>query len=265
MSYTGAMTSDRQPSPRVALFATCLVDFFRPQVGFAAATLLERAGCRVEVPSAQTCCGQPAWNSGHRAQAASVARQVVDTLAGYDAVVIPSGSCAGTIRCHYPSLLADDPDYAQAATELAGRTYELAQYLVDERGWLPEDIAFSATVTQHDACAGLRELGVRDQPRRLLRAVTGLSLAESANCAECCGFGGTFCVKYPQISTRMVDNKCRSIAESGADTVVAGDLGCLLNIVGRLQRRGDAIRGRHFAEIVAGMADQPALGEGKEA
>lgn len=247
--------------PRVGLFATCLVDFFRPEIGFASARLLERAGCEVVVPE-QTCCGQPAWNSGHRGEAARLARQVIDAFAEVDAVVVPSGSCAGMIAHHYPALLADDPVYAERARDLAARTWELAAWLVDQRGWRPEGIRFDATVTQHDACAGLRELGIRDQPRALLRGVEGLTLSESVNCTECCGFGGTFCVKYPEVSTRMVDNKCSGIVESGADTVVAGDLGCLLNIAGRLSRAGRDVRARHFAEIVAGMADGPAIGEG---
>jgi len=253
------MTEARKP--RVGLFATCLVDFFRPEIGFASARLLERAGCEVVVPE-QTCCGQPAWNSGHRAEAADLAGRVIDAFADVDAVVVPSGSCAGMIAHHYPELLADHPVYAERARELADRTWELAAYLVDQRGWHPEGIHFAGTVTQHDACAGLRELGIRDQPRTLLRAVAGLTLSESVNCAECCGFGGTFCVKYPEVSTRMVDHKCSGIVESGADTVVAGDLGCLLNIAGRLSRAGRDVRARHFAEIVAGMADGPAIGEG---
>ena len=247
-------------APRVGLFATCLVDFFRPAVGFAAARLLERAGCSVVVPE-QTCCGQPAYNSGHRQQAAQLARTVVDAFEGVDAVVVPSGSCGAMIARHYPDLLADDPAYAERARALAERTWELGAYLVDVRGWRPRGVACNATVTQHDACAGLRELGLGDQSRRLLRAVTGLTLSESTTAADCCGFGGTFCVKYPEISTRMVDDKIAGIAESGADTLVAGDLGCLLHIAGRLRRNGYAIRARHFAEIVADMADTPAIGE----
>lgn len=253
------MTPSAENRPRVGLFATCLVDFFRPVVGFASVRLLERAGCEVCVPD-QTCCGQPAWNSGHREQAARLARRVVDAFAEFDAVVVPSGSCAGMLRRHFPALLADDPAYADRARTLAERTFELAAFLVDERGWLPEDVRHDGVVTQHDACAGLRELGIRDQPRALLRQVAGLTLSESVNCTECCGFGGTFCVKYPEISTRMVDDKCRGIVESGADTVVAGDLGCLLNIAGRLSRAGHSVRARHFAEIVAGMTDEPAIG-----
>ncbi len=226
----------------------------------ASARLLERAGCEVVVPE-QTCCGQPAWNSGHREEAAQLARQVIDAFADVDAVVVPSGSCAGMLSHHYPELLAGDPAYAERARELAARTWELAAYLVDQRDWQPDDITFSGTITQHDACAGLRELGIRDQPRALLRKVSGLTLSESVNCTECCGFGGTFCVKYPEISTHMVDAKCRGIVESGAETVVAGDLGCLLNIAGRLSREGHPVKARHFAEIVAGMTDGPAIGE----
>lgn len=248
--------------PRVGLFVTCLVDMFRPGVGFAAATLIERAGCEVVVPE-QTCCGQPAYNSGDRRDARALAEQVIANFSDCDYVVAPSGSCAGTIREHYPRLFpaAEEPDAHARATALAARTRELAAFLADERGLQLEGVRFDGTVTYHDACAGLRELGVREQPRRLLRQVAGLTLSESEGCEECCGFGGTFCVKYPEISTRMVGDKCRHFAASGAGTVLAGDLGCLLNIAGRLSREGYDLNARHVAEVLAGMTDAPAIGE----
>jgi L-lactate dehydrogenase complex protein LldE len=247
--------------PRVGLLATCLVDLFRPQTGFAAARLIERAGCEVVVPE-QTCCGQPAYNSGDRADARALALQVIDAFADCDYLVVPSGSCAGMLVRHYPDLFGGDDDAARRrrAEDLAARTHELTAFLT-ERGLELDGVRFDATVTYHDACSGLRELGVRQQPRRLLRQVTGLILSESAGCEQCCGFGGTFCVKYPEISTRMVDDKCRHIVESGADTVLAGDLGCLLNIAGRLTREGHRVRARHVAEVLAGMTDEPAIGE----
>jgi L-lactate dehydrogenase complex protein LldE len=210
----------------------------------------------------QTCCGQPAYNSGDRANARALAERVIDAFAGCDYVVVPSGSCAGMLRRHYPTLFDAERDgerHAQAQ-ELAGRTRELTEFL-DERGVRLEDLRFDGTVTYHDGCSGLRELGVYDQPRRLLKQVAGLTLSEAAGGSDCCGFGGTFCVKYPEISTRMVSDKCHHLVESGADTVLAGDLGCLLNIAGRLSREGHPVRARHVAEVLAGMTDEPALGD----
>ncbi|HVC53272.1 MAG TPA: (Fe-S)-binding protein [Stellaceae bacterium] len=247
---------------RVALLVTCLVDLFRPTVGFAAVKLLEAAGCTVDVP-AQTCCGQPAYNSGDRAVAKAVAREVIAAFKGYDYVVAPSGSCAGMVRVHYPELFADDPADLAAARELAGRTHELVGFLVDVRGMTSVVARWPGTVTYHDACSGLRELGVKDQPRRLLAAVEGLRLAELPDAEICCGFGGTFCVKYPQISDKMVSDKATDIAATGAATVLSGDLGCLLNIAGKLSRLGHPVEARHIAEVLADMAgDTPAIGAG---
>lgn len=254
--------SDSDQLPRVGLFVTCLVDMFRPGVGFAAAKLIEQAGCEVVVPE-QTCCGQPAYNSGDRADAKALAEQVIANFSECDYVVAPSGSCAGMIREHYPRLFPSDtePEAHARAKALAARTWELVAFLFDQRGFEPDGVHFNATVTYHDSCAGLRELNVREQPRRLLREVAGLTLSESEGCEECCGFGGTFCVKYPEISTRMVSEKCRRFAASGADTVLAGDLGCLLNIAGSLSRGGYDLNARHVAEVLAGMTDVPAIGE----
>jgi L-lactate dehydrogenase complex protein LldE len=240
---------------RVALFVTCLVDLFRPTVGFAAVKLLEEAGCLVEVPRKQTCCGQPAYNSGDRADAKAIALQVIDAFAGYDYVVAPSGSCAGMIRVHYPELFADDPALLPGVRDLAERTFELVSLLVDVRGLTRVAARWEREVTYHDACSGLRELGVKAQPRRLLAAVAGLRLKELPGAETCCGFGGTFCVKYPAISDKMVGDKAADIAATGAAAVLAGDLGCLLNIAGKLSRQGRPIEVRHVAEVLAGMAD----------
>jgi L-lactate dehydrogenase complex protein LldE len=246
---------------RVALFVTCLVDLFRPTVGFAAVKLLEQAGCTVEVPRTQTCCGQPAYNSGDRANAKKIALRVIEAVAGYDYVVAPSGSCAGMIRCHYPELFADDPAILPRAQDLAARCWELVSFLVDVRGMQRVDARWEREATYHDACSGLRELGVRDQPRRLLASVAGLRLRELPGTEVCCGFGGTFCVKYPEISDQMVDDKAADIAAAGAAAVLAGDLGCLLNIAGKLSRRGQPIEVRHIAEVLAGMTgDVPPIG-----
>ncbi len=247
--------------PRVALFVTCLVDFHRPTVGFAAIRLLERAGCQVEVPRAQTCCGQPAYNAGDRATARDIARGILDSFSGYDYVVVPSGSCGGMLKHHLPRLFDDDPNLRPRAEALADKTFELVGFLADVLGVTHVDAAYSGTVTYHDSCSGLRELGVKDQPRRLLAGVAGLTLKEMADPEICCGFGGTFCVKYPEISVRMVSDKTKDIAAAGADTLLAGDLGCLLNMAGRLSREGSAVQVRHVAEVLAGMTGEvPPIG-----
>ena len=246
---------------RVALFATCLVDFMRPSVGFAAVQLLEQAGCTVDVPIAQTCCGQPAWNNGDAANARHLARQMIDVFDGYDHVIVPSGSCAGMLRHHYPTVLADDPEYADRATRLATRCHELTGFLVDVLGVTNTGAEFNGRMTWHDSCSCLREMQVSQQPRQLLSALAGCELVELADTEACCGFGGTFCVKFPEISTRMVTGKVDAIVATGASTVAAADLGCLLNIAGRISRRELPIRVFHVAELLAGMTDTPAIGE----
>jgi L-lactate dehydrogenase complex protein LldE len=243
---------------RVGLFVTCLVDLFRPSVGFAAVKLLEEAGCTVEVPATQTCCGQPAYNSGDKADTKAIARQVIAAFSGFDYVVAPSGSCAGMIRSHYPELFADEPAMATEVQHLAQRTYELVSFLTDVMGVTKVAARYDGTATYHDACSGLRELGVKEQPRRLLRSVAGLTMTELPGAEICCGFGGTFCIKYPAISDRMVGDKATEIVATGADTLLAGDLGCLLNMAGKLTRRGAEIRVRHVAEVLAGMTDEVA-------
>jgi L-lactate dehydrogenase complex protein LldE len=247
--------------PRVALFVTCLVDLYRPSVGFGAIRLLEQAGCQVEVPRAQTCCGQPAYNSGDRATARDLAAGILDAFGGYDYVVAPSGSCAGMLKSHLPHLFDDDPNLRTRADRLAERTFELISFLVDVRGFVPPSgSSRPGTFTYHDACSGLRELGVKDQPRRLLSDV-GAAVTEMAEPEICCGFGGTFCVKYPEISGRMVTDKVRDIDATKADTVLSGDLGCLLNIAGRLRREGVRIDARHIVEVlVEGGTDVPPIG-----
>ena len=247
--------------PRVALFVTCLVDMIRPSVGFAAVKLLEDAGCTVEVPEAQTCCGQPAFNSGDRATAASLARNVIAACQGYDHVVVPSGSCAGMMIKHYPELFAEGSADHAAAEELSSRTHELVSFLVRVLKIEKVEAAFGARATYHDSCSGLRELGIKSEPRQLLAGVEGLSLREMTDAEVCCGFGGTFCVKYPDISGKMLDKKLKHIAATGADTLIAGDLGCLMNMAGRLKREGSAIRVRHVAEVLAGDMTTPAIAE----
>ena len=250
--------------PRVALFVTCLVDLYRPIIGFAAIRLLEKAGCQVEVPRAQTCCGQPAYNSGQRSTAYDLARSILDVFGAYDYVVVPSGSCGGMLKLHLPHLFDEDPNLRAKAAALADRTFELVSFLTDVMGVPPLAGSYAeGPVTYHDSCSGLRELGIKEQPRRLLRAM-GVEVVEMADPEICCGFGGTFCVKYPDISVRMVSDKTRDIAATGADTLLAGDLGCLLNMAGRLKRDGHSIHVRHIAEVLAGMAGEtPPIGEGQ--
>jgi len=238
---------------RLALYVTCLVDLMRPSVGFASLRLLEEAGCEVIVPEGQTCCGQPAWSAGERASAEGLAKKVIVELETFDYVVIPSGSCADQLRNVYPQLFADDPEWGPRARALAGRAYELTSFLVDVLKVSAVPGAFDGSVTYHDSCKGLRGLGIKRQPRDLLQRVPGLALKEMGDCEECCGFGGAFSVKFGDVSTRIVDRKCDAIAGAGADAVVGGDLGCLMNIEGRLRRRGDeTTRVLHIAEVLAG-------------
>jgi len=247
--------------PRVALLVTCLADLFRPSVGWAAVALLRNAGCRVEVPASQTCCGQPAYNSGHKGTAEAIARQVIAAFEPYPYVVVPSGSCGGMLRTHYPELFEDDPSWADRARALAERTYELTSFLVDVLGVEKVEARFPAKAAYHDSCSSLRELGIRSQPRQLLGSVADLELADLADAGACCGFGGTFCVKYPAISERMVDDKLDDILATGADTLLAADLGCLLNIAGRARRRATGLRVLHVSEVLAGMGDGPGIGD----
>ncbi len=247
----------------VGLFVTCLVDLMRPSVGFAAVRLLEAAGCTVTVPMAQTCCGQPTYNAGDSKNTRAIARQVIDAFDGFDYVVAPSGSCAGMIRVHYPQLFEDDAKLLMRAQALADRTYELTAFLVDVAKAVPAAAEYAATATYHDSCAGLRELGIKHQPRQLLRGVKGLRLAESDGAEACCGFGGLFCVKYPGISEHMLDERMDQIAATGADTLLGGDMGCLMNMAGRFKRQGSPVRVRHVAEVLAGMTDDvPPIGDG---
>jgi len=241
---------------RVGLFVTCLVDLMRPRIGFAALKLLEAAGCEVVVPRAQTCCGQPAYNSGDRASARALAAKLLDEFEGVDYVVVPSGSCGGMIRTHYPDLFREAPQERDRLRLLCDRTYELTDFLVNIAKLETLPATFSGTVTYHDSCAGLRELGVKSQPRALLARLPGLTLIEMEEAETCCGFGGTFALKFGEISTHIADRKCANIAASGADAVVLGDLGCMLNIEGRLRRRGDMnTKVLHIAEVLAGEGE----------
>ena len=241
---------------RVGFFVTCLVDLMRPSIGFAAIRLLEAGGADVFVPPTQTCCGQPAYNSGDRADAIALARKVVAEFESCDYLVAPSGSCSGMIRTHYGELFTGDAAWSARVEALARKTYELTDFLVNVVKLERVPGTFSGSITYHDSCAGLREMGVKTQPRALLAKLPGVRLTEMAECETCCGFGGTFAIKFGEISGRLADNKCQHVVNSGAEAVVLGDLGCMLNIEGRLRRRGDATRVLHVAEVLADESPQ---------
>lgn len=238
---------------KVGLLVTCLVDMMRPSIGFAAIKLLEAGGCEVIVPAAQTCCGQPAYNSGDRRTSELLAAKLMREFESCDYLVAPSGSCSGMVKAHYPELFADQPEMKKRAQALAAKTYELADFLLNVLKLDAVPGRFEGTVTYHDSCSGLREMGVKHQPRELLAKVAGLRLKEMNEAETCCGFGGTFSIKFGEISSRMADNKCQNIEDTSADAVVLGDLGCMLNIEGRLRRRGNTMtQVLHVAEVLAG-------------
>lgn len=247
--------------PKTGLFVTCLVDLFRPGVGMAAVQLLEAAGCDVAVPELQVCCGQPAYNSGDSRAARDIAKQVIAAFEGFDYVVGPSGSCMATIIKEYPKLFEDDAAWHRRALNLASRAHELLSFLTDVRGYLPNGVSLEGEATYHDSCSGLRSLGIKEQPRRLLAAIKGLSVREMQDAEICCGFGGTFCVKYPAVSVKMADDKIANANETGARYLLGGDLGCLLNIAGRMSRQGRSTEVYHTAEVLAGMTGGPAIGK----
>jgi L-lactate dehydrogenase complex protein LldE len=245
---------------RVGLLITCLADMFRPEVGFAAAKLLEQAGCEVEVPL-QSCCGQPAYNAGDESDAAALAKNVILIFEPFDYVVVPSGSCAGMVKVHYPRLLQSDAAWSARANALAAKTHELFSFLVNVCGLKGVAAQCTGNAAYHDSCSSLREMGVSSEPRLLLKSVSGLSLRDFSEKETCCGFGGFFSVKYPEISARMADDKIADAKAGGADVILAGDLGCLLHLAGRLARRGETMSVRHAAEVLAGIGDSAPIGE----
>jgi L-lactate dehydrogenase complex protein LldE len=263
MTTTETDQASQPPTLRVSLFVTCLADLFRPSVAFASIKLLEQAGCEVTVPLKQTCCGQPAYNTGDFESSAPLARQLIQQFEEADYVVVPSGSCAGMISHHYPSLLTGE--WHERALRLAAKTFELTAFLNDiariKRGERPPvDLP---TVTYHDSCAGLRELNIKDQPRALLKELCGREVDELQQTEVCCGFGGTFCAKMPEISGKMVGDKLANAIATEAQILTGGDLGCLLNIAGRAKRSGENIEVRHIAELLCGDLDSPAIGQGQ--
>ncbi|MBK1643696.1 Fe-S oxidoreductase [Thiocapsa imhoffii] len=256
------MTDSSRGRPRVGLFVTCLMNLFRPNIGFATAKLLEEAGCRLVVPQGQTCCGQPGYNAGDEDSARALAQQVILAFEEFDYLVGPSGSCLASIRHDYPLLFAAAPAWRARAEALAAKSWELTSFLVDVLGISQTGARFDGVVTYHDSCSGLRGLGIKGQPRQLLAGIEGLTLREMAETEVCCGFGGTFCVKYPEISLKLVDDKIQNVLATGADTLLGGDLGCLMQVAGRLRRRDLPMRVYHVAEVLAGLATGPSIGEG---
>ncbi|MEM7197682.1 MAG: (Fe-S)-binding protein [Pseudomonadota bacterium] len=246
------------PALHVGLFITCLTNFNRPNIGFASVKLLQDAGCKVSIPQDQTCCGQPNYNSGDRQSAQNIAMAQIALLEPYDYVVAPSGSCAGMIARHYPRLFADDTQWGPRAEALANKTFEITQFLTSVCRQTTTNATYHGLVVLHDSCSGLRELGVKHAPRKLLNAVDGLTLVELQTPEACCGFGGTFCVKYPDISNVMVTRKIDDVIASGATTLSAGDWGCLMNMAGKLHRMGHNMHVFHVTEILANMAKQKA-------
>jgi L-lactate dehydrogenase complex protein LldE len=238
---------------RVGLFVTCLIDLVRPRIGFATIKVLENAGCTVVVPATQTCCGQPGYNSGDVKSGHDLALKFLAEFEGCDYVVAPSGSCSGMIRTHYPDIFKGEPEQLKRLMALTEKTYELTDFLISVIKLDAIATRFLGPVTYHDSCAGLRELGIKKQPRALLQRC-GVDIKEMVDAEICCGFGGTFSVKLGDISTRMAENKCVNIQATGVGAVVAGDLGCLLNIEGRLRRNGDhKTKVLHVAEVLADM------------
>ena len=253
------MSATAPAKPRVALFVSCLVNVFRPAVAEATIALLEEAGCEVEVPLAQSCCGQPGYNAGAIAAARPLAQNLIGCFEGYDYVVAPTGSCVGMITEHYPRLLAELPGWHARAVALAAKTYELTQFLHAVRGFVPAPRAASPAVSYHDSCAGLRELGIKAEPRALL-AAAGVAVQEMEQGFVCCGFGGAFCAKLPDISVAMADEKLAHAVASGAGTLAGGDLGCLLHLAGRARATGVDLEFRHVAELLAARPLAPSIG-----
>ena len=236
---------------RASIFISCLVDQFFPQVGEAMVKVLRRLGVELDFPSDQTCCGQPAFNTGYRREAERLARRFLDIFGGSQYVVVPSGSCGSMVKVFYPELFHDDPALNERALQLSGRVYEFSQFLVHVLGVTDVGASFQGRVTYHDSCHLLRELGVASEPRQLIDKVRGVELVEMQGSEECCGFGGAFSVKYADISGAILEDKLRHVAESGAEVLVASDSGCLMHMAGAMSRRDMPVRTMHLAELLA--------------
>ncbi len=236
---------------RATLFVQCLVDGIYPEVADAVVKVFNRLGQEVECPTDQTCCGQPAYNSGYHQDAARAARHFIEVFESAKVIVCPSGSCVDMVRHHYPALFADDPLWRDRAQSVSGKIYEFTEYLVDVLGVTELGAVYNGKVTYHDSCHLSRRLGVAHQPRALIKAVNGTELVEMADSNRCCGFGGTFSVKYANISAAILEDKVNNILDSGADAVVGCDISCLMNIQGMLSRRNTRVKAMHIAQLLA--------------
>ena len=241
---------------KASLFVTCLVDQFYPEVGESAVKVLRRLGVEVDFPKGQTCCGQPAFNSGFKRQAKARAQHILDLFQDSEYVVIPSGSCGAMVKVFYADLFRDDPVLEERARALAERTYEFSQFLVQVLGITDIGAEYDGMVTYHASCHLLRELNVQGEPKSLIHGVKCVRLAEMDDAEECCGFGGTFSVKYPRISAAMLEKKLQSIQATGADALVACDAGCLMHIAGAMSRRGMKVEPMHLAQLLAKVGDR---------
>lgn len=238
------------PKLKVSLFITCLADTLFPEVGEATVRMLRRTGCQVDFPAGQVCCGQPAFNAGYHADAAAVAAALIDEFEGAEYVVTPSGSCAAMVRHFYPALFRDNPDLAGRAERFAGRVYEFSEFFVKVLGLTDVGARWKVRATYHSSCHMRRGLGVVEEPLALLRAVRDLELVELSHVEDCCGFGGTFAVKLPEISQAMVDEKLAHVTDTGAEILVGSDMGCLMHMGGRLSRLGSPVRVLHTAQVL---------------
>ena len=239
---------------KAALFVTCIIDQFYPQVGVSVVNTLRRLGVEVEFPKEQTCCGQPLYNSGFTKEAGKLAKKVLKTFQGDGYVVVPSGSCTAMMRVFYHDLFRRDPELSRLAEDLAGRVFEFSEFLVKVLGVTNAGAQYNGAAAYHPSCHMLREAQVKDEPLELLGGVKGLELRDLAQADTCCGFGGTFAVKFPHISEAMLADKVSSVMELGADTLVSCDMGCLMNIEGALSRQGSDIRVCHLAQILDGQS-----------
>jgi L-lactate dehydrogenase complex protein LldE len=234
----------------VSLFIQCLVDTVYPEVGESLVRIFRKLDIEIICPPDQTCCGQPAFNSGYRKEARTAAKQFLSIFGDADVIVCPSGSCVNMVRNHYPELFQDDRKWLRRSREVGAKTYELTEYLVDVLGVYDLGAHYEGKVTYHDSCHLLRGIGVQAQPRKLLRNIKGIEFVEMRDSDRCCGFGGAFSVKYPDISSAMAEEKVKNIADSGADTVTGCDMGCLMNIQGILSRKGLSVSVKHIAQLL---------------
>jgi len=237
---------------KVTLFIQCIIDGIYPEVGFAVVRIFEKLGVGVECPAEQTCCGQPAFNSGYRREAKRAAEHFMDVFEEAECIVCPSGSCVNMVRNHYPELFRDDARLLERAKGIGVRTFELTEYLVDVLGVEDLNSRYDGRITYHDSCHLMRGIGVKEQPRKLIRKIRGAEFVEMEDSDKCCGFGGAFSVKYPEISAAILEDKIKNIIDSNAEVVTGCDMGCLMNIQGILSRRGLPVKTLHIAQLLAG-------------